>query len=130
MAERGGQTPTDGTEQTGSGMATAATGLAVDATSAGAEGGTRGAGVENPQPPLEGRGIGHVDGVARPAQDRQSQCTAEEFARIVRENLELRIRMDVQTEERARTERIELERLQLKEVWVFRLSSVLNNLAR
>ena len=65
MAERGGQTPTDGSEQTGPGMATAATGLAVNATSAGAEGGTRSAGAQNPQPPLEGGGIGHVDGVAR-----------------------------------------------------------------
>ena len=39
MAERGGQTSTDDTEQTGSGMATVATALAVNATSAGAEGG-------------------------------------------------------------------------------------------
>ena len=33
--------PSDGTEQTGSGMATATTGLAVNATSAGTEGGPK-----------------------------------------------------------------------------------------
>ena len=94
-------------------MATAATGLAVNATSAGAEGGPQGARAKNPQPSLEGGGLGHDDGVARPVHDEQNQFTAEEFTRIVRENMEIRIRMDVQAEERSRTEKIELERLQL-----------------
>ena len=82
-------------EQTGPGMATAATGLAVNATSAGTEGGAQSAGAQNPQPLLEGGGLGHVDGVARPVQDGRNQFTAEEFARIVRENMEMRIRIDV-----------------------------------
>ena len=43
MAKRGGQMPSDGTEQTRSGMATATTGLVVNATSEGAEGGTQSA---------------------------------------------------------------------------------------
>ena len=69
MADRGGQTARDGTEQTGSGMTTAATGFAVNATSAGTQGGAESAGAENPHPPLEGGDLGHVDGVARPVQE-------------------------------------------------------------
>ena len=86
MAERGGQTPRDGTEQTGSGMATAATGLAANATSAGAKGGAQSAGAQNPLPPLAGGGLEHADGVARPVQGEQNQFSPEEIARIVREN--------------------------------------------
>ena len=107
MAERGGQTPRDGTEHTGLGMATAATGLLVDATAAGADGGAQIAGAQNPQPPLEGGGLGHVDGVARQVQGGQTQFKPEEIARIVRENLELRIRMEVEAEQGATIERYE-----------------------
>ena len=95
MAERGGQTPRDGKEQTGSGMATAATGLAANVTSAGAKGGAQSEGAQNPLPPLADGGLGHVDEVARPVQGEQNQFSPEEIARIVRENMEMRIRIDV-----------------------------------
>ena len=87
--------------------------VAVNATTAGTEGGAQSAGAQNPQPPLECGGLGHVDGVARPVQDGQDQFSPDDIACIVRENTKMRIRMGVQAGERARTERIELERLQL-----------------
>ena len=75
MAERGGQMPSNGTEQTGSGMDTATTGLAINVISAEAEGEVQSAGAQNSQPPPEGEGAGRDDGVARPAQGGQNQFT-------------------------------------------------------
>ena len=110
-----GPQPRDGTAEAARGGATATAGeTTVNNTVAEAAVGASSAGARF-EPPPEGGAAGRNDGIACQRQEGEIQPPPEggtadrdeEIARLLHENLELRIRAEIQAEERDRAERMQ-----------------------
>ena len=115
-----GPQPRDGTAEAARGGATATAGeTTANNTAAEAAVGASSAGARF-EPPPEGGAAGRNDGIAcqrqggeiQPPPEGGTAGRDEEIARLLRENLELRIRAEFQAEERDRAERMQERRYQ------------------
>lgn len=110
-----GPQPRDGTAEAGQGGAIATAGeTTANNTASEAAVGASSAGARF-EPPPEGGAAGRNDGIACQRQEGEIQPPPEggtadrdeEIARLLHENLELRIRAEIQAEERDRAERMQ-----------------------